>query len=97
MGCKKGTVNNPTGRPKGTLNAARRMLEEALDKFELSEGKNIIEHCCKLAYTDNAMAIAILKKVLPDMSASSIDLKTLDNIKIEFIKKYDEKKPETLK
>ncbi|MEN6414387.1 MAG: DUF5681 domain-containing protein [Veillonellales bacterium] len=61
---KKGVTGNPKGRPR---KPEAEMLREALERAkEKHNGIHLIEHAVDLAYHDNNVLIAILKKILPD-------------------------------
>ena len=66
---KPGESGNPAGRPKGTKNKFSIVdLQKAMDKAkEKNGGVSLLEHVCRKAYNDNGLAIAILKKMLPDL------------------------------
>jgi len=60
-----GVSGNPTG-----INAGRKPekeLEEALKKAQKRHNKSFIEYFVELAYKDRTVAIALAKKLLPDM------------------------------
>ena len=65
MAFKKGQSGNPNGRPKGT--GHNQALKEALENYEKKNGKDFIEHCITRAFEDDKMAIALLRKLVPDM------------------------------
>ena len=47
----------------------RRMLRDALQRAKAKNGGvDLIEHCVAKSYTDTQLAIAILRKILPDLS-----------------------------
>jgi len=66
---KPGESGNLNGRPKGCKNRfTLGDLKKALDRAkEAHGGVSLIDHLCNKAYEDNAVAIAILKKMLPDL------------------------------
>ena len=62
---KPGESGNPNGRPrKPEIDLLRSALEKAKDKY----GVEFIEHFVMKAYKDKAMAIALMKKLIPDKS-----------------------------
>jgi len=66
---KKGTSANPKGRPKGAKNKyGLTDLHKAMDKAAKNhDGQTLLENFCERAYSDSQCAIAILKKLLPDL------------------------------
>ena len=60
---------NPKGRPKGSKNRfSPKTLEDALKKAQDKHGGvSLIDHLCGKAYEDNKLAVAILKKMYPDL------------------------------
>ena len=65
----KGVSPNPKGRPKGSKNRfSLSDLQKALDKAKAKhKGVSLLDHICSRAYESDIMAIAILKKMLPDL------------------------------
>jgi hypothetical protein len=61
----KGKSGNPHGRPESPEKCELRL---ALDKAKKENKRGLIEHCVQMAYKDSQMAIAIMKKILPDLS-----------------------------
>lgn len=61
---KKGQSGNPKGRPKKPF---IEQLEFALRKEGRARGVKFFQHVAQLAYTSESMAIAVLKKILPDL------------------------------
>ena len=66
---KGGGGGNPKGRPKGTSNRFNLTdLKKAMDKAaKVNGGKTLLESMCERAYKDNMVAVAILRKMLPDL------------------------------
>jgi hypothetical protein len=60
---KVGETGNPNGRPR---KPEVELLREALETAKTKHGKHLIEHAIELAYKDNNVLIAILRKILPD-------------------------------
>lgn len=56
---------NRNGRPK---NSEAQELRDALSKVGKEKRKPFLEHCAEKAYQSEAMAIAILKKLVPDLT-----------------------------
>jgi hypothetical protein len=66
-----GQSGNPKGRHK---NPQAELLREALLKDqELNGGEHFVAYCVKKARKDTPMAIAILKKILPDLEHYDIE------------------------
>lgn len=65
----KGKAQNPAGRPKGTKNKfSLAHLQRAMEKAKKTHsGQSLIESMCERAYTNDHVAIAILRKMLPDL------------------------------
>jgi hypothetical protein len=62
-----GIVTNQKGRPVGAKNKLTKDFHIALEVVETAKGKSLLQHCIEQAYTDNKMAIAIIKKIVPDL------------------------------
>ncbi|MFA5315819.1 MAG: DUF5681 domain-containing protein [Dehalococcoidales bacterium] len=60
---QKGECGNPNGRPR---KPEIEILREALEKAQNKHGKHFIEHFVNKAYTNDQIAIALAKKLLPD-------------------------------
>lgn len=60
---KKGECGNPNGRPR---KPEVEILRDALEKAKIMHGRHFIEHFVRKAYTDDQIAIALAKKLLPD-------------------------------
>ena|SRR3990167_6740591 len=63
---------NNKGRPP---KPEAEMLREALEYWHKKKGKHLIEHAIELAYSDNDVLIAILKKILPDKTTSDTTIR----------------------
>jgi hypothetical protein len=73
MAWKKGQSGNPKGRPKKGQDYVSQ-LEAALNKAAKKHGgKTLLEHCAEEAYSNPQMAIALLKKFMPDLKQTEID------------------------
>lgn len=70
---KKGTSGNPHGRPARPEIEA---LRKAIEIVEKKKNTTFLEHFVGLAWKDKNVAIALAKKIVPDLS--SID-STVDN------------------
>lgn len=58
---------NPAGRPAGTSRIDE--LNMAMHRIEEKKGQSFLDMCFEKAYKDTAMAVAILRKVHPDLRA----------------------------
>ena len=61
----KGVSGNPAGGPKSPY---RIELEKALILVAKKKKKGFIQHLVERAFEDDAVAVAISKKILPDMA-----------------------------
>jgi len=66
---EKGISGNPAGRPRGSKNKySAAQLQKAFARAAKNHnGLAFLDHVCNEAYTDNALAIALLRKLLPDL------------------------------
>ena len=66
---EKGVSGNPAGRPKGTKNKfSIAQLQSAFAHAQKkNDGVSFLDHICDEAYKDNSLAIALLRKLLPDL------------------------------
>lgn len=71
MAFKKGQSGNPKGRPKSP---EVEELRAAIREVEKGKKTKLLKHFVKKAYEDNRVLIALMKKILPDISQSSGDL-----------------------
>jgi len=66
---------NPGGKPKDIRNAQANLMK-ALKKIEkikgISGGYTFLEHYVKEAFKDKVMAIALLKKIVPDLKSVDV-------------------------
>ena len=69
---KKGVSGNPKGRPKKGLTEGD-MLLAAIDKMEKFKRLSILEHLVDRAYENDAVLIALLKKLVPDLKSMDIN------------------------
>ena len=60
---KRGECGNPNGRPR---KPEIEILRDALEKAKNKHGRHFIEHFVEKAYTNDQIAIALAKKILPD-------------------------------
>lgn len=63
----KGQSGNPAGAPKG-WNKQRDLLFQALHEVEKEKKKTLMRHACEKAFVSEKVLIALLKKILPDMT-----------------------------
>jgi len=63
---------NPGGRPLDMRNAQSK-LHKALKAVEKRKGKSFLEHYINEAFNDKTMAIALLKKIVPDLKSVEVD------------------------
>jgi hypothetical protein len=62
----KGVSGNPSGRAAGRMAELEKAMAAAAKKYG---GKTFLTHLCEIAYKDNQVAIAIARKLLPDLKA----------------------------
>jgi len=67
---KKGQSGNPNGRPR---RPEVDLLREALEKAKEKKGKEFLEHFVERAYTNDAVGIALARKLLPDQQDFKVD------------------------
>jgi len=66
---------NPGGRTRD-IRTAQGKLWKALKKVEKQKGLNFLENYIERALDDKTMAIALLRKIVPDLKAVEIDAQT---------------------
>lgn len=69
------TSLNPGGRSR-SMKTAQAMLHKALKKVEKRRGKKFLEHYIEQAFNDKTLAVALLKKLVPDLKAVEVDSDT---------------------
>jgi 3-phosphoglycerate kinase len=74
---KKGISGNPKGRAKGSVNEAKAQLFAALKAAEKKNGISFISDYVQKSYNDTPRAIALLKKIVPDLTEADIGDETL--------------------
>lgn len=66
----KGHSGCPTGRPKGSKNKwSISELTKAIDAVQKQKKKNWLKHLVQESYEDHALAIALLRKLMPDLKS----------------------------
>ena len=65
IGWQKGQSGNPKGRPKIGF---REAVERAMEKVEEESGMSLMESIVRRAFKSDPLAIAILRKYLPDLN-----------------------------
>ena len=77
MPFKKGQSGNPAGKKKGTVDFISQLKAE-IKEVEKEKGVSLIKFAVQKAYTNPQVLIAILKKIIPDMSQSEIKIEQKD-------------------
>ena len=73
----KGKTNNPNGRPTAG-NAFVEQLRDALDVVGKKKGKSLMQHAVEEAYRDNVVLVALMRKLIPDLSETDIGQRTFE-------------------
>ena len=68
---KPGQSGNPAGRPK--LPEIQELRDALQATKELKGGQSLLQSICARAYDDSSLAIAIMRKLLPDMTKAEIE------------------------
>ena len=66
MPFKKGQSGNPNGRPKRGDTMVEQ-LEKAINEVEKAKKRKLFNHFVRQAFEDNAVLIALMRKIIPDM------------------------------
>jgi len=72
---------NPGGVSKDQRTAQKK-LHEALTLVEGSKGISFLQHYIEEAWDDRTMAIALLKKIVPDLKAMELNTEAKQNLNI---------------
>jgi hypothetical protein len=70
----KGVSGNPFGRPKSP---EREELRKALEYAQKTQDKSFLQHFVNRAFENDAVAIALAKKLLPDLEEKDLTPDTL--------------------
>ena len=77
---------NPSGRPKGSRNRiSMSLLEEAVALEQAKHKKTIYQHFVYRAYKNDKVLVALMKKLVPDMSYIQAENHNFDGEKIEIL------------
>ena len=68
----KGVSGNPRGRKKGSFDLLP-VLMKAVRKVDKTEAKELLVHFVERAFVNDAVLIALMKKILPDKKEVSSD------------------------
>jgi len=75
---QKGKSGNPNGRPKGSMDFTSQ-LKAVIKEVEKEKGISLIKFAVQKAYTNPQVLIALLKKIIPDMSKSDVQVESAYN------------------
>jgi hypothetical protein len=87
MAWKKGQSGNPKGRQK---KPEIEKLREALAKVEKEQDKTFLEHFVAKAFEEKEYAIALAKKILPDLR--TLDVSMAEGLVINIISENGKKR-----
>jgi hypothetical protein len=68
-----GVCPNPEGRPKGATSVSMDTLRKAIQNVEKRKHKDIYEHFVEQAFKDKYVLVALMKKLIPDLKAISVE------------------------
>jgi len=78
---KPGQSGNPAGRPKGSSSKfSIAALHNALDKIEVEKGESFLVNVIRRAYKEDSVAVALLRKLLPDLKQIAATLERTDGL-----------------
>ena len=86
MAWKKGQSGNPKGRHK---KPEIQKLRDALDKVEKKKKTTFIEHFVEKAFTEKDYAIALARKILPDLKA--LDVAAAEGLVINIVSENEKR------
>jgi len=88
MGLKKGSTNNPKGRPKGVPNKITKTVREALKDFVQSEIKKLPQTCKEMTpYERTALILKVLPYIIPIADKDTVEeKKPIDDWTLNFVK-----------
>lgn len=69
----KGHSGNPKGKPKGSKDFAVALLK-AIKRVEKEQKINLLKHFVEQAIVDNKVLIALVKKFMPDLRQTDLNL-----------------------
>lgn len=75
---KKGQSGNPKGKVKGSVDFISQ-LKAVIKEVEKEKGISLIKFAVQKAYTNPQVLIAILKKIIPDISKSDVQVESTYN------------------
>jgi hypothetical protein len=74
----KGKTNNPHGRPPAG-EAFVEQLRAAVSDVAKEKGKTLMRHAVERAYIEDTVLIALLRKLLPDLNETDMNIKTFEH------------------
>jgi len=80
---KQGVSGNPSGRPSAERAALRKAMEKAA---KVNGDKSFLQHFVERAYLSDVVAVALARKILPDMTETDFGAETIQSF-IDIIKR----------